>query len=109
LGEGTLGSISTTPRTVTPNGDGINDLIEISYDLLKLTRGAEVELRIHALSGERIRLVHMGSEASGRYRHTWDGRDEDGRYVVPGVYVYSVEVRTDEGVERRVGTVCVAY
>ena len=109
LGEGTLGSVSADPRTVTPNGDGINDVAEITYDLFKLTRGAEVELRIHALSGERIRLVHTGFEVSGRYRHGWDGRDEDGGRVPPGVYVYFVEVRTDEGVERRAGTVCVAY
>ena len=109
LGEGTLGSVSADPRTVTPNGDGINDEVEITYDLFKLTRGAEVELRIHALSGERIRLVHAGFEVSGRYRHGWDGRDEDGGRVPPGVYIYFVEVRTDEGVERRAGTVCVAY
>ena len=109
LGEGTLGSVSVDPRAVTPNGDGINDEVEISYDLFKLTRGAEVELKIHALSGERIRLVHTGWEANGRYGHTWDGRDDTGRCVPPGVYVYCVEVHADKGVERRAGTVCVAY
>lgn len=109
LGAGTVGSVSATPRTVTPNGDGINDEVEISYDLFKLTKGAEVELSIHTLSGGQIRLLHTGFEGSGRYRHAWDGRDEDGRRVVPGVYVYCMEVRTDEGVERRAGTVCVAY
>ena len=109
LGEGTIGSASATPRAITPNGDGINDEVEISYDLFKLTSGAEVTLAVHKLSGAQIRLLYAGSEASGRYRHTWDGRDDDGHTVPPGIYLYALEVHTDEGVERRAGTVCIAY
>ena len=109
LEERTLGSISTDRRAVTPNGDGINDEVTISYDLFKLTHGAEVELTIYELSGKRICILHTGSAGSGRYRSTWDGKDEQGRPVAPGVYVCCVEVRTDQGVERRVSTVCVAY
>jgi len=109
LSEGTLGAISALPRTITPNGDGINDLAEISYDLFKLTHDTEVELSIHALSGERIRLLYKGFEMSGRHRRAWDGTDKIGRHVPPGMYVYTVKVHTDEGIERRAGTVCVAY
>ena len=109
LGEGTIGAVSALPRTITPNGDGVNDEAEISYELFKLTRASEVELAIYALSGGRIRLLHTGSEVSGRYGYTWNGRDENGGRVPPGIYVYTVEVRTDEGTERRAGTVSVAY
>ena len=109
LREGTLGAVAALPRTITPNGDGINDLAEISYDLFKLTHDTEVELSIHALSGERIRLLYKGFEMNGRHRRVWDGTDKNGRHVPPGVYIYAVKVHTDEGVERRAGTVCVAY
>jgi len=109
LGEGTIGSISATPRAITPNGDDINDEVEISYDLFKLTCGVDVELTVHKLSGEQIRLLYTGSEASGRYRHTWDGYDENRRSVPPGIYIYALEVHTDEGIEHRAGTICVAY
>ena len=109
LREGTIGTVSALPRTITPNGDGINDLSEIRYDLFKLTYDTEVELSIHALSGERMRLLYRGFEMSGRHRRVWDGMDKNGRHVPPGMYIYVMKVHTDEGVERRVGTVCVAY
>ena len=39
----------------------------------------------------------------------WDGRDQDGFTVPPGVYLYQVEVEADAGTSRRQGVVSVAY
>ena len=39
----------------------------------------------------------------------WDGRDEDGDLVPPGVYVYQVVANTDSGDKIEGGTVVVAY
>ena len=102
-------SLEAAPSSFTPNGDGINDETLISYDLLQLTAPARVKVGIYTLSGVRIREVCSGMESSGRYAHPWDGRNEDGHLVSPGVYVYRLSVDADTGTETRVGTVSVVY
>ena len=39
----------------------------------------------------------------------WDGRDQAGFTVPPGVYLYQVEVEADASTSRRQGVVSVAY
>ena len=39
----------------------------------------------------------------------WNGKDEDGELVPPGIYVYQVIAETDEGDVVEGGTVVVAY
>jgi hypothetical protein len=92
----------------SPNGDGINDFFALEYDLLKLTRPAPVGFRVCDLAG---RPVHQGRglEQSGGFVRLWDGRDEYGGLVAPGLYLYQVEVQADQGGERRQGVVGVGY
>ena len=90
----------------TPNGDGINDFFEISYNLLKLTRPAPVSFEIFDLAG---RLVARGvSQAQyGRFVRVWTGRDGSGRIVAPGLYMYRLQVNADAGKTSRLGVVSV--
>jgi hypothetical protein len=95
--------------TFTPNGDGINDQGHIMYNLVETTGGVPVEVEIRDLAGRRVRRVHAGVESIGRYEHPWDGRDEEGRRVPPGIYIY--RVIADIASERfaQVGTLRVVY
>jgi hypothetical protein len=34
---------------------------------------------------------------SGRHQLLWDGKDDGGRLVAPGIYVFRVKVATDAG------------
>ncbi|MBI2505013.1 MAG: hypothetical protein HYW07_17480 [Candidatus Latescibacteria bacterium] len=79
---------------LTPNGDGRNDEVEISYDLVFLLEEAEVELAIYDLAGRRLRQVFSGGQAAGQYAQTWDGRDEAGEMVSPGHYLCRLVVAT---------------
>jgi len=45
-----------------------------------------VSLKIYDLSGKLIRTLFEGSIAAGDIQKDWDGRDDSGHYVVPGVY-----------------------
>ncbi|MDP6528722.1 MAG: choice-of-anchor B family protein [Gemmatimonadota bacterium] len=57
-----------------------------------------VELVVHDVSGRRVaRLLSAERLASGVHRVRWDGRDDQGRQAVPGVYFVRLETR--EGVE----------
>jgi hypothetical protein len=93
----------------TPNGDGVNDLFKLEYALLKLMEPGEVMLDIYDLSGRRVRQVYSGQDLNGRYATTWDGRDENGKLVPVGLYLYRLRVEAGLGDEAKQGIVGVAY
>ena len=94
--------------TISPNGDGINDALEVSYDLLKLTDWAPVSFQIYDLQGA---LVAQGSsrQRSGRFVRVWRGADGSGQRVPPGLYIYQVEIEADGGTARQSSAVRVVY
>jgi gliding motility-associated-like protein len=102
-------AVKVAPTPFTPNGDGNNDVVHISYHLLKLTGSAPVSLDMYDLSGTLVKKVYRGNDPSRRTVQSWDGTDENGEVVPPGVYFYRLTVRTDEKEENRVGTVTVVY
>ena len=94
--------------TISPNDDGTNDALEVSYDLLKLTDWAPVSFQIYDLHGA---LVAQGRsrQRSGRFVRVWHGVDGSGQRVPPGLYIYQVEIEADGGTARQFGTVRVVY
>ncbi len=53
-----------------------------------LPQDADVELSIFSPSGERVRLLDKGRREAGRRVIAWDGRNDSGREVASGVYLY---------------------
>ena len=56
------------------------------------TDAAGVSLTVYDVLGRRVRQVWQGPLGAGRHRFVWDGRDEAGKAVAAGVYLYQVEV-----------------
>ena len=56
------------------------------------TDAARVSLRVYDVLGRRVRQVWQGPLGAGSHRFTWDGRDEAGKDVAAGVYLYQVEI-----------------
>ena len=105
-----LGQVSFAPNPFTPNGDGINDTAIFQYDLLALSTPRPVEIGIYDLSGRRVRTLFAGEESTGRYTDkVWDGRDEMGQLVAPGLYLVCVEVAGDSGAAQQSAVVGVVY
>ena len=111
LAEGQLlGQVQAVPNPFTPNGDGINDEAIIHYNLLALSTPRPVEVALYDLSGRRVRVLFAGEEANGRYTDkAWDGRDDQGRAVPPGLYIARVFVAGDSGDAEQNRVVGVAY
>ena len=59
---------------------------------LDLATDAGASLTVHDILGRRVRQVWDGPLGAGSHRFVWDGRDEAGKAVAAGVYVYRVEV-----------------
>ena len=67
-----------------------NPLTRIVYSL---TADERVNLRIYDVSGRLVRALLEGSHtAAGSHVATWDGRDDRGRSLPSGTYMYRLEV-----------------
>lgn len=55
--------------------------------LYRLPRAMRTELTIHDMFGRKVRtVVTSGTEGSGQHTHVWDGTDDHGRRLRPGLY-----------------------
>ena len=104
-----LEGVSVSSPVISPNGDGINDLFELRYDLLKLTAPAPSRLHIYNLDGRLIRQFDGGLQLNGNQIYRWDGLDEEGKRLAPGLYIYRLSISTDTGIIRENGLIGIAY
>lgn len=97
------------PNPFTPNGDGINDEMVLSFAVREVTARRPLLVEIYDVSGYRLRSLAGAAVLTGPVEKRWDGRDERGALVAPGVYIYRIQLEADEGIEEQLGTVAVAY
>ncbi|MBQ34747.1 MAG: hypothetical protein CME04_00005 [Gemmatimonadaceae bacterium] len=110
IGGRLLDRVTVAPNPFTPNGDGLNDETTVEYNLLSLSADRRVEIYIFDLSGRRVRTLHDGFEANGRYEDKrWNGRDDAGRLVPPGLYVARLAVEGDAIQDDKAVVIGVAY
>ena len=104
-----LANVAVNSPVFTPNGDGVNDRALIQYDITNIARPSPVKVSIFDLSGRLVRALVDSEAISGRFAQPWDGRDDDGVYVPPGHYAFSVSLQAGTGQVREIGVVGVAY
>ncbi|NKB69735.1 MAG: hypothetical protein GKR89_21910 [Candidatus Latescibacteria bacterium] len=110
LGGRLLDEVELVPNPFSPNGDGVNDITGLNYNLLSLSAPRLVEIQVYDLGGRQVRTVHSGTEANGRYEDkSWDGRDDQGNLVPPGTYIVRLSVDGDDRQEERMRPVAVVY
>ena len=103
-----LSALAVTPSVLTPNGDRVNDELDIAFTLLGIEATA-TEIGVYTLAGQRVRALVRGAFNKGLYREQWDGRDDQGVLVPPGLYLLRVTVDTDEQAAEQFRPVSVAY
>lgn len=109
LSDRLLADLQVEPRKFTPNGDGVNERVRFAFNLLQLTNEAPLKVRLFDLSGRLLKVVHDGGQESGKLNFFWDGRDESGALVAPGIYLYRIEIEAEEKNVEQFGTVAVVY
>jgi hypothetical protein len=82
---GTL-SVPVVPATVSLSRAMPSPFQDVTAFEYALARPASVTLAIYAVDGRRIRTLANGEGAAGVHRVSWDGRDDDGRMMVAGLY-----------------------
>jgi aminopeptidase N len=64
----------------------------ISYDIPVDLDGMKMSLVIYDIRGRNIRGLKTGPARGGKNDVTWDGRDDRGRPVGSGIYLYRLEI-----------------
>jgi hypothetical protein len=91
-----LENVEVAPSVFTPNGDDINDEVEIHIDIFHLEQPKTLGVEILDLSGHRVRDLSLRrSFPSGEHQLSWDGRDDQGQLLAPGIYLLRVHFDTD--------------
>lgn len=97
------------PNPFTPNGDGINDEVAFSFDLFLVLDQIEITLDIYDLSGRRVNRLQAANSSAGSVQVRWDGRDASGNVAPPGLYLYHLEVGSDDSASKYSGTISLVY
>lgn len=97
------------PNPFTPNGDAINDVVHISYKLLRVTSQVPVSVEIFDLSGRLVEQVYVGEDSIGEYSHAWTGTDLSNQLVPPGLYLYRIAVAAQLEEDTKSGVIAVVY
>jgi hypothetical protein len=72
---------------------------EIGYSL---GAGAAVNLGVFDAAGRQVRTLIHTQQAPGQYSVRWDGRDDAGRVMAPGVYFYRLNAGGAEQVRKMI-------
>ena len=108
VGARLLANVAMGPLALTPNGDGINDALQVEFDLVNVLAARWIGLRIFDLAGRLVWVREEEGEAGGR-AWVWDGRGSWDAQVTPGLYVAELRVEGDEESYSRRRVVAVAY
>ena len=102
-------NLTFSSSVFTPNGDGINDELRVAYSLFRLPETVPVVLEVYSLDGRRVALVEAGLQSAGPQSLQWDGRDESGRRLPPGLYLVALDLRSEFAADPQLRPLGIAY
>ena len=109
-----LSRVRANPAVITPNDDEVNDHTVIEFVLSVVDTPTDISIQIFDLNGRRVRDLRPAPVAAGAFAGpgapgSWDGTDDSGSKVAPGLYLFRVEADLDTGNETKSGVIAVAY
>ena len=60
-----LAHLDLAPALFTPNGDGVNDALQISFDVLKVIDARPIAARVYDLHGRLVRTLNDAAGVAG--------------------------------------------
>lgn len=92
-------SAASVPRAFALGANYPNPFNSGTLISFALPHPAEVELSLYNLAGQRVATLARGGRPAGAYTLHWDGRDDAGRDLATGTYLYTL--RAGERLEAR--------
>ena len=110
-----IGDFTAGAAIVTPNGDGANDWLQLSFEVLTVVGEADIRLQIFDLGGRRRATIFEHRGGNGLYAGAdfaalnWSGSGDKGGLLPPGLYLLRLEVEGDARSSTAVRPVGIAY
>ena len=93
----------------SPNGDSIHDELRVAYSLFRLPEAVPVVLAVYRLDGRRVASIEAGLQNAGPQSLRWDGLDETGQLLPPGLYLTTLNLRSEFAAEPQFRPLGIAY
>lgn len=68
----------------------------------KLNEQADISIKIYNVLGQEVKKIAFGTQQIGVHGITWDGRDNYGNKVTPGIYFYQLQNRNEKLMKKMV-------
>ena len=112
---GLIGNFALDTPVFTPNGDGAHDGLRLRFEVLTVVGEADIQVALFDVSGRRRATIFEHRGGNGTYTGAgfsslnWDGRNDQGELLPPGVYLVRLEVDGDARSTAAVRSVGIAY
>jgi hypothetical protein len=103
--ETTNSLLTVNPEVFSPNNDGINDVLNINYCFDQA--GFVGNLIVFDSNGRQVKRLANNELLSTRGQFFWDGSDDSGASVLPGIYIIWFEIFNLAGKTEVYKKVCV--
>ena len=83
--------VSSVPRETLLHQNYPNPFNTQTVIRYQLSEGGYVRLAVYDVVGHRVRVLEEGEFPAGYYRVVWDGKNEGGKEVGSGIYLFILE------------------
>lgn len=94
-----------SPEVITPDNDGINDLLNITF--AGLDPGTLANVYIFSGTGHKCRIIGESTLCGTQGLFTWDGTDDAGKICSGGIYIVYFETFDPSGRVKKQKKICV--
>lgn len=85
-------TVGATPMEYKLDQNRPNPFNKVTTITYTISQRVRVELMIYNLLGEKVKTLVNAVQGPGRYVVEWDGCDDRGRKVAPGIYFYQIKM-----------------
>ena len=95
-------------RIVTPNDDGVNDALVVTFGVRNVTKYRKLIFSVFDLAGN-LQFRIDNNTVAGPREFVWDGMNRNGELVSPGMYIIDLSIHVDSGIYTDKRVVSVSY
>ncbi len=98
-------TFTVRPTTFSPDGDGFDDFLVVSYS--DLAPGTSARIQLYDATGRMVKLLANNLHLPTQGQLKWDGDTDDGRKAPIGIYTLLIELFAAEGLTSRMRETCI--